>query len=320
MSEINKSKTVMINPISSRNDQDLLIKTRYISKEDIAQENSYYQYEKLRHNLKKRLREKIMDEFAVKISENETKENIYTFASLNMKCDSKGLYHRLKKINQNENIPNKLKACFKNWFDKTPNAVIKHKINNNSKNDRNRTIKIRYYRYQNTLYSNLAKKTTDMTTKKKRPKVQSQTMANTKLKENPKYKYNYSCNNSNISYNKFEFGRSDSNKGNIYIGKKNGNSYYYDKKCKNFGSLTIIQHNIRNSKKARYYNNLRTQSGVFSNNQRLPRTSRNNFITTITMNESQKTLRKSKSSWTIFCNSASGRKAGENGENKENMN
>ena len=91
-----------------------------------------------------------MDEFALKISENESKKNIYSFTSLNMKCDSRGLYHRLKKINQNENISTKLKACFKTWFNKTPNTVLKHRINTNSKNDRNRTIKIRYYRYQNT--------------------------------------------------------------------------------------------------------------------------------------------------------------------------
>ena len=104
MSEINKSKTVMIKPILSQEDQNLLIRTKYISKKDLDHEKSYYQYEKLKHNLKKKLREKIMDEFALKISENESKKNIYTFTSLNMKCDSRGLYHRLKKINQNENI------------------------------------------------------------------------------------------------------------------------------------------------------------------------------------------------------------------------
>ena len=316
MSEINKSKTVMINPISCKNDQDLLINTRYISQEDIEKEKLYYQYEKLKHNLKKRLREKLIDEFALKISENESKKNIYTFASLNMKSDSKGLYHRLKKINQNENVSNKLRACFKNWFYKTPNAEIKHKINTNSKNDRNRTIKIRYYRYQNIHYSNLSKKITDMTTKKKKQKIQIHPKIKPKLEEKPKYKYNYSCNNSNISYNKFEFGKNDNNKGNIYIGKKNGNSYYFEKKYNNFGSLTIIQHNVENSKKHRF-KNLKGVSCL--KNQGLPQSSRNKMIIT-TMNESRKTLRKSNSSWTIFCNSASGRKAGVNKENRGNLN
>ena len=74
-----------------------------------------------------------MDEYASNMLENESKKNIYTFASMNFKCDSKGLYHRLKKINQNKNIPFKLRACFMNWFYKTPNAVMKHKINIKSK-------------------------------------------------------------------------------------------------------------------------------------------------------------------------------------------
>ena len=129
MSEINKSKTTMVNSKLPQNDQELLIKTKYISKENIEKEKSYYLYEKLKHNLKKRLREKLMDEYASKITENESKKNMYTFISLNLKCDSKGLYHRLKKINQNKNIPFKLRACFMNWFYKTPNAVMKHKIN-----------------------------------------------------------------------------------------------------------------------------------------------------------------------------------------------
>jgi hypothetical protein len=319
MSEINKSKTVMIKPILSQEDQNLLIRTKYISKKDLDHEKSYYQYEKLKHNLKKKLREKIMDEFALKISENESKKNIYTFTSLNMKCDSRGLYHRLKKINQNENIPTKLKACFKNWFSKTPNTVIKHKVNTNSKNDRNRTIKIRCYRYQNTRCSNLAKKTTDMTTKRKRPKVQIKTTITPKIEEKPKYKYNYSCNNSKVSYSKSEMGNDDNNKGNIYIGKKNGNSYYYEKKYNNFGSLTIIQHNVENSKKNR--NRIfKTGSCYFNNNLALPKSSRNKFINNNTNYESQKILGNSKSSWSIFCNSVSGRKAGENIENKEYLN
>ena len=104
MSVINKSKTVMINPLLSSNDEELLIKSKYISQENIEKENNYLNYEKLKHNLKKRLREKIMDEFASKIAENESNKNIFTFASLNLNCDSKGIYHRLKKINQTQKI------------------------------------------------------------------------------------------------------------------------------------------------------------------------------------------------------------------------
>ena len=317
MSEINKSKTVMISSAFDQKGQELLIKTKYISKDTIEQEKSYNEYEKLKHKIKKRLREKIMDEYASKILENESNKDIYTFTSLNLKCDSKGLYHRLKKINehQNKNIPNKLKACFKNWFYQTPNAIAKHKTNTNSKNDRNRTIKVNYFRYQNVRYSNIASKTTDMTTKKKRQKVQFQAPMNQKLEEKPKFKYNYSCNNSKISYNKNEFGKDDNNKGNIYIGKKNGNSYYYEKKYNNFGSLTIIQHNIENSKK---YKNVLIDSSITNKNIIFPKSSRNKKLNL--MNDSQKTLRTSKSSWTIFCNSVSGRKAGENTEVKDDLN
>lgn len=317
MSEINKSKTVMISSAFDQKGQELLIKSKYISKDTIEQEKSYNEYEKLKHKIKKRLREKIMDEYASKILENESNKDIYTFTSLNLKCDSKGLYHRLKKINehQNKNIPNKLKACFKNWFYQTPNAIAKHKTNTNSKNDRNRTIKVNYFRYQNVRYSNIASKTTDMTTKKKRQKVQIQTPINQKLEEKPKFKYNYSCNNSKISYNKNEFGKDDNNKGNIYIGKKNGNSYYYEKKYNNFGSLTIIQHNIENSKK---YKNVLIDSSITNKNIIFPKSSRNKKLNL--MNDSQKTLRTSKSSWTIFCNSVSGRKAGENTEVKDDLN
>ena len=183
MSEVNKSKTLMINPILDKNGKELLIKTKFISKEIIDHEKSYFEYEKLKHKLKKRLREKIIDEFALKISENESKKDIYTFASVNVKCDSRGLYHRLKKINenQNKNVQNKLKAYFKIWLYQTPNALIKNKINKNSKNDRNRTIKIKYYSYQNVRYSNIAQKTTDMTTRKNRQKIQIQTPINKKF-------------------------------------------------------------------------------------------------------------------------------------------
>ena len=158
MSVISKSKTVMINPILNSNEEELLIKSKYISQENIELEKKYLNYEKLKHNLKKHLREKIMDEFASKIAENESNKNIFTFTSLNLNCDSKGIYHRLKKINQNQKIkaPNELKTSFINWFHNTPKALIRHKKNNNLKNDRERIIQIKYYRYQNTRYANIA--------------------------------------------------------------------------------------------------------------------------------------------------------------------
>ena len=319
MSVINKSKTVMINPILSAKDEELLIKTKYIPQEIIEHEKSYLQYEKLKHNLKKRLREKIMDEFASKMAENESNKNIYTFTSLNLNCDSKGIYHRLKKINQNQNIktPDKLKLSFINWFHKSPNALLRHKKNNNLKNDRDRTIQIKYYRYQNTRYNNIAKKTTDMTTKKNKPNIQIKIpLLNKKLYIKQKYKYNYSSNNANIFYNKSEFGKYDTNKGNVYIAKKNGDSYYYQNQYNNFGSLTIIQHNVENSKK--YKNgNYRANSLVYNLKMNLPKTSRNrqNFSTNF-----DSTLKNSKSSWTIFYNTRSERKFGENSQSKDYVN
>ena len=248
MSTINKSKTVMINPILQSNKEDLLIQAKYILKEDIEKEKSYYAYEKLKHNLKKKLREKHIDELASKIAENESQKNIHVIASLNTKSDSKGIYHRLKKINQSQNESHKLKGCFINWLYKTPKALINRKISKSSKNDRLRKIIIRFYRYQNSLFSNIAKKTTDMTS---RMKIQAP--INVKMQKKPKYKYNYSCNNSKISYSKPAL--NDPNKGNIYIGKKNGEHNYYLKKYNNFGSLTIIQHNVDNTKKNRSYRN-----------------------------------------------------------------
>ena len=318
MSVINKSKTVMINPILNSNDEELLIKTKYIPQENIEHEKSYLSYEKLKHNLKKRLREKIMDEFASKIAENESDKNIFTFTSLNLNCDSKGIYHRLKKINQNQNIkaPDELKLSFINWLHKTPNALIRHRKNNNLKNDRERTIHIHYYRYQNTRYNNIAKKTTDMTTKKNKTNIQIKIPLNQKLYIKQKYKYNYSSNNANIFYNKSEFGKYDTNKGNVYIAKKNGDSYYYQKHFNNFGSLTIIQHNVENSKK--YKNcNYRTNSLVCDLKKNLPKSSRNkqNFSSNL-----DSTLKNSKSSWTIFYNTKSERKFGENSQSKDYAN
>ena len=314
MSEINKSKTVMVNPKLPQNDQELLIKTKYISKENIEKEKSYYLYEKLKHNLKKRLREKLMDEYASKITENESRKNMYTFISLNLKCDSKGLYHRLKKINQNNNIPIKLRACFMKWFYNTPKAVMKHKKNFNSKNDRNRTIKIKYYRYENIRYFNVARKIIDMTTKNKKEKIIIETPRNKILAQKPKYKYNYSCNNSLVSYSKSDFGKTDKNKGNIYIGKRNGNYYYTGKKYNNFGSLTIIQHNVENSKKNRY-KNLKAESCDFGNSLAFAKKTRSrNVLSTMADSKSGH----SKYSWTIFCNSFNKNKDREKSENKEN--
>ena len=307
MSIINKSKTVMIKPIFNLNEPELLIKFRHINKENIEQEKSYYQYEKLKHNLKKRLRENLMDELATKIAENESKKDIYTFTSLNLKCDSKGLYHRLKKIKQNNKLPPNIKPYFFYWFYTTPNAVKKHKINKNRKNDRNRIIRVNYYQYQNTRFSNIARKTIDMTTKKKKANIQIKIPVDySKTEHKPKYKYNYSSNNSNISYNKFEFGRDDPNKGNIYIGKKNGDaSYYQQKKYNNFGSLTVIQHNVENNKKCVNYK--AELNSWWKNN--LPKYSRNKKYNN--KYDSENIIHKSESSWTIFCNSVNGRKAGE---------
>ena len=315
MSVVNKSKTMMINPILNGNDEELLIKTKYIPQENIEHEKLYSKYEKLKHNLKKRLREKIMDEFSSKIAENESNKNIYTFTSLNLNCDSKGIYHRLKKINQNQNIktPEKLKLSFINWFHKTPNALIRHKKNNNIKNDRDRTIQINYYRYQNTRYNNISKKTTDMTTKKNQPNIQIKFPLNQKLYIKSKYKYNYSSNNANIFYNKSEFGKYDKNKGNVYIAKKNGDSYYYQKHFNNFSSLTIIQHNVENSKKYKngYY---RTNSLVESLKMNLPKTSRNKQNSNTNLDS---TLKNSKTSWTIFYNTKSERKFRDNSQSND---
>jgi len=316
MSVVNKSKTMFINPILSSNEEELLIKTKYITQENIEHEKSYLKYEKLKHNLKKRLREKIMDEFASKIVENESNKNIYTFTSLNLNCDSKGIYHRLKKINQKKKTPLELKSSFTNWFHKTPNALIRHRKNINLKNDRERTIQINYYRYQNSRISNIAKKTTDMTTKKIKRNIEIKIPKNQKLYIKSKYKYNYSSNNANIFYNKSEFGKNDPNKGNIYIAKKNGDSYYYQKQYNNFGSLTIIQHNVENSKK--YKNsNYRTNSLTWSTKNLLPKSSRNKQNSS---NNLDSTLKNSRSSWTIFYCTKSERKLGEYSQYKDNVN
>ena len=266
MSVINKSKTVMISPILQSNKEELLIQARYILKEDIENEKSYFAYEKLKHNIKKKLREKLMDDLASKIVENESQKNINVLSSIITKSDSKGIYHRLKKINKSQNESHELKNCFINWLYKTPNALTKLRIKKISKADRLRKINIGFYRYQNSLFSNIGKKTTDMTSKTTRNKIQIP--INLKMEKKPRYKYNYSCNNSKISYSKPV---TDPNKGNIYIGKKNGEHNHYLKKYNNFGSLTIIQHNVDSTKKYKNYQN----NGYIDYRQFWPKASRN---------------------------------------------
>ena len=246
MSTINKSKTSMSKGILNLDQEELLIPTKFFSKEEIKKEEDHYQYEKLRHNLKKKITETIIDKLSKIVKENENKKDIHVLSSLKTKSDSKSLYQRLKKINKRINEPHKLKACFINWLYKTPYAVEKRKRNKISKNDRNSKIINYFYHYHNKHAPNIGRKTTVMTTKKK-PILSINTR---KIGEKPKYKYNYSSTNSNVSYNKYENGVNDPNKGNIYIGKVNGDaSYYHQKKYNNFGSLTIIQHNIDNTKK-----------------------------------------------------------------------
>ena len=298
MSIINNSKT--------EQQDELLIPIKFLSKKEIKQEKDHYQYEMLRHRLKKKITEKIIDNIANIVKENEYKKDIHVFASLNTKSDSKGLYQRLKKLNKRINEPHELKNCFLNWLYKTPNIVEKRKRNKILKNDRNKKIIQNFYNYKN-LVPNILTKTTDMTTRKKK-----NLSINTKnLLEKPKYKYNYSSNNSNIAYNKFEYGGIDPNKGNIYIGKRNGDaSYYHQKKYNNFGSLTIIQHNINNSKKnANIISNMRNtnRTGVTNRSQE-----RRNELTVGT-----RSLRNSNSNSLIYTNSYGGFRSQNYEENKE---
>ena len=250
-----------------------------------------------------------MDKLAKAVKENENKKDIHVFASLNTKSDSKGLYQRLKKVNKRFNEPHKLKDCFLNWLYKTPNVVERRKRNKISKNDRNTKIINNFFYYQNKQVPNIGTKTTDMTTKKKiiKPSFYK------KLNETPKYKYNYSSNNSNVSYNKFEYGGTDPNKGNIYIGKRNGDaSYYHQKHYNNFGSLTIIQHNISNAKKNLNPNNIRyfrDMDYTRNTNRSLERRNENTVGT--------RSLRNSNSSTLIFMNSYGGSRPQRTEENRD---
>ena len=306
MSTINKSKTEM-HPGHLQPDQnELLIPIKFLSKKEIKQEKDYYQYEMLRHRLKKKITEKIIDNIANIVKENENKKDIHVLASLNTKSDSKGLYQRLKKLNKRINEPHELKGCFLNWLYKTPNVVEKRKRSKISKNDRNKKIVQYFFNYKN-LVPNIMTKTTDMTTRKKK-----NLSINTKnLPEKPKYKYNYSSNNSNVSYNKFEYGGTDPNKGNIYIGKRNGDaSYYHQKNYNNFGSLTIIQHNVDNSKKnGNIINNFRNTNRTGVTNRSLEK---RNELTVGT-----RSLRNSNSSSLIFMNSYGGSRSQKNEENRD---
>ena len=299
----------MINGNLEIDKDELLILIRFFTKEEIKQEENHYKYEKLKHKLKKKLRESIMDKLAKAVQENENKKDIHVFASLNTKSDSKGLYQRLKKVNKRFNEPHKLKDCFLNWLYKTPNVVERRKRNKISKNDRNTKIINNFFYYQNKQVPNIGTKTTDMTTKKKiiKPSFYK------KLNETPKYKYNYSSNNSNVSYNKFEYGGTDPNKGNIYIGKRNGDaSYYHQKHYNNFGSLTIIQHNISNAKKNLNPNNIRyfrDMDYTRNTNRSLERRNENTVGT--------RSLRNSNSSTLIFMNSYGGSRPQRTEENRD---
>ena len=299
----------MINVNLEIDKDELLIPIRFFTKEEIKQEENHYKYEKLKHKLKKKLRESIMDKLAKAVQENENKKDIHVFASLNTKSDSKGLYQRLKKVNKRFNEPHKLKDCFLNWLYKTPNVVERRKRNKISKNDRNTKIINNFFYYQNKQVPNIGTKTTDMTTKKKiiKPSFYK------KLNETPKYKYNYSSNNSNVSYNKFEYGGTDPNKGNIYIGKRNGDaSYYHQKHYNNFGSLTIIQHNISNAKKNLNPNNIRyfrDMDYTRNTNRSLERRNENTVGT--------RSLRNSNSSTLIFMNSYGGSRPQRTEENRD---
>ena len=305
MSIINKSRTVMTNGHLNTEEEELLIPIKYLSKAEINEEKEHYQYEKLKHKLKKKITENIIDKIAKEVQENENKKDIHVFAALKTKSDSKGLYQRLKKIEKRKNEPHELKNCFYNWLYKTPNAIEKRKRNKISKNDRNNKIIHNFYYYQNKVVPNVTIKTTDMTTKRKNKSDIK------KIHVKPRYKYNYSSNNSNVSYNKNEYATYDPNKGNIYIGKMNGDANYYrQKRYNNFGSLTIIQHNVDNTKKN--LNNLRYVRDLeYTRTTNKSQERRNEFTV------GTKTMRNSNSSSLIFMNSYGGSKPQKNEEMRE---
>ena len=125
---------------------------------------------------------------------------------------------------------------------------------------------------------------------------------------------NYSSNNKNVSYNKNEYATYDPNKGNIYIGKMNGDAnYYHQKHYNNFGSLTIIQHNVDNTKKnlhnLRYIRDLEYTRTTNKSQDR-----RNEYTV------GAKTMRNSNSSSLIFMNSYGGSRPQKSDEMRETYN
>ena len=246
MSAINMPRTERKFP----NHDELLISPNSYNKDEIKHEIEHLQYEKLKHNLKKKIKENIMDKFAEIVQNNEKKNDIHILASLITKSDAQGLYQRLKKINKRKNEPHNVKACFINWLYKTPKALEQRK---KSKRRNNKIINY-FYNYSRKEIPNVASKIVDMTTKKKL----SLTNQTKEDKTKPKYKYNYSSNNTNVFYNKSEKKNIDPNKGNIYIRKRNGDANYYHKlKYNNFSSLTIIEHNINHNKTRNYLRTVR---------------------------------------------------------------
>ena len=318
MSTINKSRTTMSNGQLSEQ-EELLIPKKYFTKEDKKYQDEHLKYEKLKHNLKKKITENMIDKIALIVQENEDKEkkDNHILCLLNKKSDANGLYKKIKSIIHRINKKNKLRIYLRRWIRNTPNIYgnLKEKRKRNliSKNDRNIKITNNFYHYENK--SNLAKITTDMTTKKKHEIA----LKNKNLLESPKYKYNYSSNNSNISYNKFEYGGTDPNKGNIYIGKRNGDASYFKQKYhNNFGSLTIIQHNISNTKKNanNIYN--RNTGSFLRNMNDMTRPSNRSQERKYEFTVGSRTLRNSNSSSLVFLNSngKTQRNEDDNGESR----
>lgn len=300
MSTIGKAKTTMNNgPISEQ--EELLIPKKYFTKEDKKYQDEHLKYEKLKHNLKKKITENMIDKIAMLVQENEDedKKDSHVLCLLRKKSDANGLYKRIKSIIKRIDKKNKLRTYFMRWIRKTPN--LKRKRNLASKNDRNIKITNNFYHYENK--SNLAKITTDMTTKRKK-----EIALKNKNLESPKYKYNYSSNNSNVSYNKYEYGGTDPNKGNIYIGKRNGDgSYFKQKNPNNFGSLTIIWHNISNNKKYPNISFNRNTGSYYPNINDMTRPSNRSQERKNEFTVGSRTLRNSNSSSLIFLNSHGGK-------------
>ena len=318
MSNINKSRTTMSNGQLSEQ-EELLIPKKYFTKEDKKYQDEHLKYERLKHNLKKKITENMIDKIALIVQENEDKEkkDNHVLCLLNKKSDANGLYKKIKSIINRINKKNKLRIYLRRWIRNTPNIYgninEKRKRNLISKNDRNIKITNNFYHYENK--SNLAKITTDMTTKKKHEIA----LKNKNLLESPKYKYNYSSNNSNISYNKFEYGGTDPNKGNIYIGKRNGDASYFKQKYhNNFGSLTIIQHNISNTKKNGNIIYNRNTGSFLRNMNDMTRPSNKSQERKYEFTVGSRTLRNSNSSSLVFLNSngKTQRNEDDNGESR----